>query len=359
MRPTERLQDRGLAQRLKRGIDEAAARIGHPVRIMEVCGTHTVALRKSGVSSLLPPGVTLVSGPGCPVCVTPTGYIDNALTLVESGQATVVSFGDMLKVPGSGGQALSRHLGSGRVRLVYSPSELPAIAESSAAPVVFLGIGFETTIPTVASVFLRAEPRGRLFLYCAFKTVMPALRSLLAAPDLGIDAFLLPGHVSAIIGTRAYGELEGPGGVPSVVAGFEPVDMLYALLLVLRQLSRGERRVQNAYPRAVRPEGNPRAWALAQRLLEPGDELWRGLGLIPASGLRLREEHAACDAQRRFELPPVRDCEPAGCLCGEVIRGKSLPADCALFGRACTPDHPVGPCMVSSEGTCAAHLRYA
>ncbi|MBN1835510.1 MAG: hydrogenase formation protein HypD [Spirochaetales bacterium] len=361
MELSERLRDRTVAQSLTRGIEAAAASIGREVRIMEVCGTHTVALRRSGVHSLLPRNVTMVSGPGCPVCVTPTGYIDNALALVESGQATVVSFGDMLKVPGSRGYSLSRHLESGRVRMLYSPTELTAIAEGSSGPVVFLGIGFETTIPAVASVFLKlgSEPQARLFLYAAFKTVMPALRALMAAPDLGIDAFLLPGHVSAIIGTRAYGELEAPGGAPGVVAGFEPVDMLYAILLILRQVASGSCRVQNAYPRAVRPEGNPRAWGLIERLLEPSDELWRGLGRIPGGGLRLRAQYAERDGERVFALPPIQDHESPGCLCGQVIRGKCLPADCALFGTSCTPDRPVGPCMVSSEGTCAAHLRYA
>ena len=275
----------------------------------------------------------------------------------------MATFGDMLRVPGSGGLSLARHAGSGAVRMVYSPSQLlPLAAEVSPRPVVFLGIGFETTIPTVASVFLDAwdcEIRN-LYLYTAFKTVVPALEALLALPDSRIDAFLLPGHVSTVIGSDAYGRLlEGPGGAPGVVAGFEPVDMLTAILLALRQIAAGERRVENAYPRAVRPDGNPRARAVMDRLLEPSDDLWRGLGVIPRGGRSLRPKYRPMDAAAAFGLAPLRDKDPPGCLCGRVIRGASSPPDCPLFGGRCTPEDPVGPCMVSSEGTCAAWLRYA
>ncbi len=361
MTAPEPLGERAVARELSARAAEAAARLDRQVRIMEVCGTHTVALRKCGIPSLLPANVTLVSGPGCPVCVTPTGYIDNALLLVERHRAVVATFGDMLRVPGSDGRSLASHVAGGAVRIVYSPSQLPGLAaEADPRPVVFLGIGFETTIPTVASVFLEAWERGisNLYLYTAFKTIVPALEALLALPDSRIDAFLLPGHVSTVIGSSAYRLLERPGGAPGVVAGFEPVEMLAAIALALRQVAAGQRRIENAYARAVRPDGNPRARELMDRLLEPGDELWRGLGMIPRSGRRLRQRYGPMDAAAAFGLAPLRAGDPPGCLCGRVIRGASRPPDCPLFGGRCRPEHPVGPCMVSSEGTCAAWLRY-
>jgi hydrogenase expression/formation protein HypD len=355
-------RERELARKLALRIADAAAGIGREVRLMEVCGTHTVALRKSGLPSLLPAGVTLISGPGCPVCVTPTGIIDNALALVERERAVVATFGDMLRVPGSAGVSLARHTARGAVRVVYSPLQLlPMAAQVHPRPLVFIGIGFETTIPTVAAAFLRAWEHEvpNLYLYAAFKTVVPALRALLALADSRIDAFLLPGHVSTVIGSEAYGLLEEPGGAPAVVAGFEPLDMLAAILIALRQVAAGERRVVNAYRRAVRPQGNPQARAVMDRLLEPSDELWRGLGTIPRSGRSLRPQYRRMNAAAAFDLAPPLDSDPPGCLCGRVIRGASRPPDCPLFGRRCTPEQPVGPCMVSSEGTCAAWLRYA
>lgn len=325
---------------------------------MEVCGTHTVALRRHGIPSLLPENITLISGPGCPVCVTPDGYVDNALALAEEKRAVVATFGDMLKVPGSGGGSLVRHIGGGWVRMVYSPSEV--LSMTGGAPVVFLGIGFETTIPAVAAAFLKARKQGagNLYLYTAFKMVVPALKALLSDPDRAIDAFILPGHVSVVLGLEAYRFLEGPEGLPSVVTGFEPLDMVYGLLLILRQLAAGEKRVENAYPRAVKPDGNPRARRIIEELTEPRDELWRGLGWIAASGRGLRGEFRDMDAETAFDLTPLEEHEPPGCLCGRVIQGKASPTQCPLFGSRCTPDEPVGPCMVSSEGTCAAYLRY-
>jgi hydrogenase expression/formation protein HypD len=354
------LQDRRLAAPLLEEIERTAAGIPRTVRIMEVCGTHTVAIRRSGVHSLLPQNVLLVSGPGCPVCVTPTSYIDNALHLLDTSKATIVSFGDMLKVPGSDGRNLAGHLGSGRVRIVYSPAELLPIARDSADAVVFLAIGFETTIPTVAAAFLQAHRAGieNLFLYTAFKTVPPALRALLASPERNLEGFLLPGHVSVIIGEQPYLFLEAPGGVPGVITGFEPLDLLEGISAVLKQIARGERRVQNTYTRAVRPGGNPKARGLMEELLEPVDALWRGFGRIPASGLALRPAFRKADAREYFSLPPLRNVEPPGCLCAQVLQGLVLPRECTLFGKRCTPETPVGPCMVSSEGTCAASFRY-
>jgi hydrogenase expression/formation protein HypD len=226
--------------------------------------------------------------------------------------------------------------------------------------VVFLGIGFETTSPTVAAAFLRAAEQGmrNLLLLAAFKTIPAALAALLASPQRSLDGLLLPGHVSAVIGVEAYRFLEGAGGVPAVIAGFEPLDLLAAILGVLRQVAAGERRVENGYTRAVRPGGNPVARRVLGRLLEPVDALWRGLGWIAESGLGLLPQYAWMDAARCFDLPPLADREPAGCRCAQVIQGRLLPPECPLFGRGCSPERPAGPCMVSSEGTCAAHYRY-
>jgi len=226
--------------------------------------------------------------------------------------------------------------------------------------VVFLGVGFETTAPTVAAAFLQAarEGIGNLFLYAAFKTVPPALRALLSDPQIRLDAFLLPGHVSAVLGLEPYRFLEQPGGLPGAVTGFEPLDLLEGILALLRQLSAGRRRVENAYARVVRPEGNPRARQVLAELLEPEDALWRGLGTIAGSGLGLRERYRGFDAATRFGLPAMWNSEPAGCGCARVLLGRLTPEDCPLFGRACTPESPIGPCMVSSEGSCAAAFRF-
>jgi len=352
--------EKRLAGELVAEIEGITRRIGRPLSLMEVCGTHTVELRRKGIHSLLPKEITLVSGPGCPVCVTPAGYVDNALFLAESGKATIATFGDMLKVPGAGGRALSSLSGRGLAKVVYSPMELTDFARKSPLPVVFLAVGFETTIPTVVSALLQAREAGieNLLLYTAFKTVTPALRFLLSSQDHGIDGFILPGHVSVIIGERAYDFLADPGGRPGVITGFEALDMLLGILLLVRQIERGQQSVENAYPRAVKAEGNPRALALMEKNLEPRNDVWRGLGVIPSGGLGLRTELSAMDAEKRFALPPASDAEAPGCICSRVIAGRAQPTQCGLFGRRCTPDDPVGPCMVSSEGTCAAYFRY-
>jgi hydrogenase expression/formation protein HypD len=352
--------ERRLADSLVAEIARSASAIGREVRLMEVCGTHTVALRRQGIHSLLPRNVTLVSGPGCPVCVTPTGYVDNAVALVEQGRATVATFGDMMKVPGSSGESLGAVAGGGRVRLVYSPSELPAMARSVKGALVFLAVGFETTIPVVVSALLEAREQGirNLLLYTAFKTVPAALRFLLANPAHGIDGFLLPGHVSVIIGPEAYALLEEPGGRPGVITGFDALDMLLGIRMVLRQVERGTSKVENAYPRAVKSGGNARAQDVTRSALEPRDDPWRGLGVIPGASLGLRPEYADADAEKALSLPPMQNHEPPGCICAQVVAGMTTPSRCALFGKRCTPENPVGPCMVSSEGTCAAWYRY-
>ncbi len=356
----ERSGEKGLASEIVEEIREVAARIGRPVRLMEVCGTHTVELRRKGIHSLLPRSIRLVSGPGCPVCVTPAGYIDNAIDIARAGRALVASFGDMLKVPGSTGETLGSLAGRGLVKMVYSPAELIGLAAAGARPVVFLAIGFETTIPTVVSALLAARDRGldNLLLYTAFKTIVPALRFLLARKGTAVDAFLLPGHVSAIIGSDAYAFLREPGGLPGVVTGFEPLDMLLGILLAMRQVEAGTREVVNAYPRVVKAGGNEKALHLMSQTLEPRSDAWRGLGRIEGGSLGLSPAFSRFDAEVRFSLPSPVDTETPGCLCAKVISGEADPIACALFASRCTPEDPVGPCMVSAEGTCAAWLRY-
>ncbi|HUW42276.1 MAG TPA: hydrogenase formation protein HypD [Rectinemataceae bacterium] len=353
-------RDRERAAALAREIGRVAGGIGREVRIMEVCGSHTVALRQHGIRSLLPANIRFVSGPGCPVCVTPSGYVANALRLIEEKGATVATFGDMVKVPDPSGRSLSAHQGSGRLRIVYSPRELPDLARSIEGPLVFLGIGFETTAPAIASAFLRArdEGVGNLFLYAAFKTVPTALRALVSDPECSIDAFLLPGHVSVVIGLEPYRFLAEEFGIPGVVGGFEPIDMLMAILRIVILVAEGRAGIENAYGRAVRDAGNEAARLTMDRLLEPAPALWRGLGLLEGSGLGLKVEARSMDAEAIFGLDALVDLDPPGCRCAQVIQGKAEPDGCPLFGRSCTPDRPVGPCMVSSEGSCAAHFRY-
>jgi hydrogenase expression/formation protein HypD len=337
-----------------------ARTIGRPVQIMEVCGTHTVALRRTGVLSLLPDGVRLVSGPGCPVCVTPASYIENALRLIEEEDAVIATFGDMLKVPDRFGSSLSSYMGTDRVKIIYSPWELVEYAETAVRDIVFLGIGFETTIPAIATVFLEAFKKSisNLFLYPAFKLVPPALRALLGDDSFSIDGFLLPGHVSVIIGRKVYGFLCGEFRVPGVITGFEAEDLLAGIEALLGLIAGGECRVVNAYSRVVREEGNPKAVEVIRTLFEPADSLWRGFGYIPASGMNLKAEYEGIDAEKRFGIPPPVNTDPGTCLCGSIIQGKALPPDCPLFGSGCNPDRPSGPCMVSSEGACAAWFQY-
>lgn len=352
-----------VAQQFVRRIAEqgrALAEQGRAVHIMEVCGSHTMAIGRYGIRPLLPENVALISGPGCPVCVTDPGYLDAAIALAGRG-AVIVTFGDMIRVPGSASNLAACRAAGGDVRVCYSPSAAVELAKSlPGREVVFLAVGFETTIAPVVSLVDEALREGitNLSLLTAFKRVPPALRALLTDPEIRIDAFLCPAHVSAIIGARAYEPFAAEYRVPCVIAGFEPLDILYGVHGVLTQILAHEARVENQYARVVRPEGNPKAQARIAQYLEPVDASWRGIGLIPTSGLGLRSEFAAFDAERRFACPVCPGHQHAGCKCGDVIKGKLRPTSCGLFAKACTPEHPVGPCMVSSEGTCAASFKY-
>jgi hydrogenase expression/formation protein HypD len=344
---------RHLAARISRGSHR-------PVRFMEVCGTHTVSIFRSGVRSLLPETISLISGPGCPVCVTAQQEIDAFIALAREPDTIVATYGDLIRVPGSG-TSLQREKAEGAdVRIVYASFDAVDLArENPGKRVVFLGVGFETTAPTVAAAIVAAQAQhlDNFFVASAHKTVPPALEAL-AGGEIDIDGFLLPGHVSVIIGLDAYRPFFEAHRVPCVVAGFKPVDLLEAIAMLTEQVEEGRPALENAYSRAVTAAGNPKARAVMNAVFEPADADWRGLGTIAGSGLAIREKYAAFDAVRAFGIKLRPAPEPKGCACGEILTGVKIPPQCALYKTACTPTSPVGPCMVSSEGTCAAYYRY-
>jgi hydrogenase expression/formation protein HypD len=358
-------QDEYRDRELVRGLAEKLARLvagrEKPMTFMEVCGTHTMAIYRFGLRSLLPPEVRLISGPGCPVCVTPNDYLDRAVALCRLPGVITATFGDMMRVPGSSSSLMEERAKGADIRIVYSP--LDAVALAAANPdrkVVFLGVGFETTAPTVAGSILAAEAKGlaNYFVLASHKTIPIPMQVLADDPDLALSGYICPAHVSAIIGVDAYRPLAEQFHTPCVITGFEPADVLQGVLMLARQVVRGESRVETQYTRVVRPEGNPKARAILAQLFEPCDVPWRGIGVIPGSGLKLQERYARFDAEKMLpvQVEPTR--EHPGCRCGEVLKGKLSPFDCPLFGTACTPEAPVGACMVSSEGTCAAAYKY-
>ena len=335
---------------------------GKKIRLMEVCGTHTVAIFRAGLRQILPEGVELVSGPGCPVCVTADDYIDAAIAYAGMEDVIITTFGDMLKVPGTHSSLAAAQAAGADVRIVYSPLDaLTIAAENPTKKIVFLAVGFETTAPTEAAAVLAAEAQGirNFFLLSAQKLVPPVMRALIDGGETHVDGFLLPGHVAVVTGTETFAFLARDYAVPGVVGGFQPLEILRAIQLLVRQIGAGEARIENAYETVVRPAGNPVARAAIERVYEPASVRWRGLGEIPASGLLMREEYAAFDFARvrPLSVGVVGDGRH-GCRCGEVLRGAIVPRDCNLFGKACVPEHAVGPCMVSVEGTCAAWYKY-
>jgi len=352
-------RDSSLARKLVDRIRRSAAGLG-PTRIMEVCGTHTMEIGRLGLRPLLPPNVKLVSGPGCPVCVTPGGVIDAAAKLSLLPQTCVVTFGDMIRVPGNESSLQQARTLGGRVEVVTSPAGmLELAAEHPGVEHVFIGVGFETTIPSVARVILQARERklGNCSLLVAHRLVPPALEALIADPAIGVSGFLLPGHVSAILGVAAYGGLV-ERGIPGVITGFEPLDILLGICTLLELIAEGKAAVLNRYARVAGDSGNPRARELITMVFSAVDAVWRGLGGIRRSGLVLREEFESLDAERKFGLRIDGGDMPGSCSCGEVLRGLLAPDECPLFGRQCTPENPFGPCMVSVEGSCAAYYRY-
>ncbi len=331
------------------------------VRIMEVCGTHTVAIAKSGIKDILPEEIKLVSGPGCPVCVTPQEYIDRAIWLSKQKDIIITTFGDLMRVPGTEESLSSAKAEGADIRVLYSPAGAVEIArENPSKTVVFLAVGFETTIPTITGTLEIAirEKIKNLFILCAHKIVPPALEVLASSEDLMIDGFILPGHVSAVIGIRPYEFLSRIHRKACAISGFEPYQILEAIFLILRQISGNQFRIANPYNSTVDYEGNTKAQKSISRFFIPSDSVWRGIGNIPSSGLALREEFSYFDIGTRISFPDIQSREPKGCRCGDVLKGIIEPSECPLFGKVCTYENPVGACMVSSEGSCAAYYRY-
>ena len=358
----EDYRDPRLTDELLGDIRKVASRItSDTVSLMEVCGTHTMAIARYGIRSLLPKKLKLLSGPGCPVCVTPAGYVDVAISLSENPDVVIVTFGDLMRVPGSQSSLAAAKAAGADVRVAYSPTHALELAQRyPRRKIVFLAIGFETTSPSVAWTILQAkEDRLRnLSFLPACKLIPPALNALASSEDVKIDGLICPGHVSAIIGTAPYDQLARQYGIPCVVSGFEPVDVLLTVLLLCRQIAAGEAKVELEYSRSVRKEGNPKALKLLDEVFTPADSAWRGLGTIPGSGLEIKTHMSNHDAKAVFgiDIPPGKD-DP-GCRCGDVLRGLISPPECPLFHTRCSPLTPVGACMVSSEGACAAFYKY-
>ncbi len=362
-RPAPTLHDPALCRALTRRLEDLLQRMATPrLRFMEVCGTHTVAIFRGGLRALLPEGVTHLTGPGCPVCVTDDSEVAAFLKLAEQPGVILATIGDLMRVPGPDGLSLKHAQAAGaRISVIYSP--LDALSLAAAHPqdlVIFLGVGFETTAPATAATILTAEQRGiDNFAVCTcHKLVPPALAALLADAENGIDAFLLPGHVSTVLGPAPYEFIARDWSRPAIIAGFEPADILDGLCRMAAQYVDGNIRVENAYPRAVGEDGNPRARSVVDQVFQVCDASWRGLGRLADSGLALRPSYSRFDALDRLGIRPPAVRPIPGCRCGDVLRGRLAPDACPLFGTACTPSSPVGPCMVSTEGSCAAQYNY-
>jgi len=328
---------------------------------MEVCGTHTVAIFRSGIRSILPGNLRVISGPGCPVCVTPMAEIDEAIYLAKKDNVILATFGDLMRVPGNEGSLLQARAEGARVKIILSPMDAVLLAERERfSRVILFAVGFETTIPPIAIAIKEANRRGlkNFFVLSSMRLIPPAMEALLSDKKTSIDGFILPGHVSVIIGTKPYRFIAERFHAPGVVTGFEPIDILQGLLMLLRQKSEGRSEIEIQYRRAVTPEGNVKAMEVLREVFKVRDSRWRGLGIIQDSGLKLKDKYAPFDARKHFDIPIMPENEPPGCICGEILQGIRVPTQCALFGKRCTPENPVGPCMVSSEGSCAAYYKY-
>jgi hydrogenase expression/formation protein HypD len=331
------------------------------IRLMEVCGTHTTSIFRNGIRSLLPQTISLLSGPGCPVCVTAQNEIDAFIELAKLDDVIIATFGDLIKVPGADSSLQNEQANGRDVRVVYSTFDALDIAKKNPDKnVVFLGVGFETTAPTIAASILAARDLNlkNYFVISAHKLLPPALVTLAENPETKIDGFILPGHVSVIIGVKAYIPFYEQYNIPCVIAGFEPIDILQAILMLTKQIEDNAPMLDNSYKRAVTFEGNSKARSTMNTVFETADASWRGLGTIPLSGLKIRKDYAAFDAQKVFEIKLAESKDPKGCACGDILLGLKIPPQCPLYKKTCTPIQPVGPCMVSSEGTCAAFYRY-
>jgi hydrogenase expression/formation protein HypD len=332
-----------------------------PICIMEVCGTHTMNIFRHGIRSLLPDSINLLSGPGCPVCVTPQSDLDRFILATRQKNVIVASFGDLFRVPANHSTLFIERSKGHDVRIVYSPMDALKLAqENSDATVIFLAVGFETTAPAVAATVLMAQSQciNNFCIVSAHRRVIPALELLIQHPETQIDGFLLPGHVSTIIGEIAYQHIPLQYGTGGVIAGFEAGDILYAIHRIISQVKANTPSIENAYPRAVHKQGNPKAISLMEQVFNITDAKWRGIGTIANSGLILKEKYACFDANKRFDLETGESRDTHGCQCGDILMGLIKPSQCRLYGKTCTPENPVGPCMVSSEGTCAAYYRF-
>ena len=361
MRFVDEYRDAEKAQALATQI-AALCEPGRQYKFMEVCGGHTHTIYKHGIEDYLPDNVSLVHGPGCPVCVIPMGRVDDAIAIANEPGVIMTAFGDMMRVPGGNGSFLDAKAAGADIRMVYSPLDALKIARTNPdRRVVFMAIGFETTSPSTAVTVLRAAAEGidNFSVFCNHVTILPAIKAILDSPDLRLDGFLGPGHVSTVIGCRPYEFITRDYGKPLVCAGFEPLDLLQSVFMLLKQLADGRCEVENQYTRVVPWDGNLRALeAIGQVMqLRPYFE-WRGLGFISHSALGMRDDYAAYDAERIFEVPGVRVADPKACQCGEVLKGVLKPWECKVFGTACTPETPIGTCMVSSEGACAAYYNF-
>jgi hydrogenase expression/formation protein HypD len=344
---------------------EEIRRLADPARhyrIMEVCGGHTHAIYRFGLKDILPLNIELIHGPGCPVCVLPMGRIDDGLAIAEDPNIIFAAFGDMMRVPGAHGSPFEHKARGTDVRIVYSPADALELAKKyPEREVIFFAIGFETTAPSTALTLMSAKAQGirNFSIFCNHVTIVPAIRAILDSPDMRLDGFIGPGHVSTVIGCRPYEWIARNEGKPVVTSGFEPLDLLQSIVMLLRQLHAGEARVENQYKRVVPWEGNRAALKVMAEVFElrPYFE-WRGLGFISQSALRIRDKYATWDAEQRYAVPETRVADPKSAQCGEVLKGVLKPAQCKLFGKECTPEHPIGALMVSSEGSCAAYYNY-
>lgn len=354
----DEFRDKAVIQKI---VDCLGTYSGRKLKIMEVCGTHTMAISRFGLRSLLPVTIELLSGPGCPVCVTPTSYIDSAIELAGNKDVIITTFGDMMRIPGSDSTLLYKKAKGSNVQVVYSPLNAIDIARNNPdKEVVFLSVGFETTTPVIALSVYKAKSEGikNFSVLTANKTMPEAIKALAGDKDLDIDGFIYPGHVGAIIGTDFFSYVAYNMEKAGVVAGFEPLDILYSINVLVKNITEGKHVLENMYSRIVAKEGNVKAQQKMYEVFEPVDAVWRGIGMIPGSGLGIRSQYSEYDASRKLGVELKNSPEPKGCLCGEVLKGKKKPSDCKLFKAACTPENPVGACMVSSEGTCAAYYKY-
>ncbi|WP_303670337.1 hydrogenase formation protein HypD [Selenomonas ruminantium] len=354
-------EERAFAKELVQKIGELAATTGRKLRFMEVCGTHTVAIFRAGLRQILPDSVELVSGPGCPVCVTPDDYMDKAIAYAQRDDVIIATFGDMLKVPGSKSSLNEAKTNGADIRIVYSPMDSIQIAKDNPdKKVIFLAVGFETTAPTAAATVLAAEQQGisNLYMLSAQKLVPPVMEALLNDEEVHVDGFILPGHVSVVTGTGVYEPVISKYHVPGVVTGFEPLQILRGLYRLVQQVVNGEAKVENEYTDVVKPEGNPVSMAITSRVYAPCDTGWRGMGIVPLSGLKMKAEYARFDIEQVLPVEVETVTKKTACRCGEVLRGIVTPKECPLFGKACVPTHAIGPCMVSVEGVCAAWYKY-